>query len=497
MTARQKKATMILEIDDGSSYKEWSYTLPETLKKDSLITYKFKDAEVYANYPDSNADYSIDFSSSEDYNWWDSSFCYFHYYATTKTVSAGVDTRGLGSISSTPELLWYENTISQIQVPGEIDNRIEEIILEGDLLPGESITYTLSQTPKPDTSMTMYFDYGGEPGDHSFQVGGVPRESYDTYIGGTLFSYDGNKTITITQEDNNYCYSDYSIEYYPINLIYDVKDDTHNKELTWDWYKGNYHAGWVNRTGNQYMTFNILSNMNFTSGTTYDEANMNAIIQLQGKNNSNNIKNGVQLGPITYKNDGVWNNSMATLLTTTKIKSDGEEAKNYFNIFILQDNSPHYRIPDYITFRSNIKIPSNKIITFGDISKSIANNKPVSVPHNTNTTIIGKGPNVDPNDPSDIYITLTPGLWFVVGALAFPNNETGIRCIKISDVKDDTGTPISIKAIKSNPATMGTRLSTSQFFYVPQGTTKNIYLIAYQNSGSTLSVAGMIQAVLI
>ena len=496
MTTRQKKATMILEID-GSSYKEWSYTLPETLKKDSLITYKFKDAEVYAGYPDQDADYSIDFSSSEDYDWWDNSFCYFHYYATTRTVSAGVDTRDLGSISSTPELLWYENTISQIQVPGEISNTIEETILEGDLLPGKNITYTLSQTPKSDTSMTMYFDYGGEPGDHGFHVG-VPQESYDIFWGGTLFSYDGDKTITITQESNDYCYSNYSIKYYPINLIYDVKDDTHNKELTWDWYKNDYHAGWVNRTGNQYMWFNILSNMNFTSGATYNEANMNAIIQLQGRNNSNDIKNGIQLGPITYKNDGVWNNSMATLLTTTKIKSNGEEAKNYFNIFILQDDSLHYRVSDYMAFRRDVKTPSNKIITFGDMSKSIANNKPVSVPSGTNKTIIGKGPNVDPNDPSDIYITLTPGLWFVVGALAFSANTSGIRTIKISDVKDDTASTPSTKALKPVPvSTWINRLSTSQFYYVPKGTTKNIYLIAWQNSGSALSTAGMIQAVLV
>lgn len=494
MTTRQKKATMILdtEASDDFGYKEWNYTLPETLKKDSLITYKFKDAGVYSDDPDWDADYSINFSSSENYDWWDNNYCYFHYNATTKTITAGVDTRGLALVSSTPKLLWYENTISQIQVPGEVGNTIQETILEEALLPGESIIYTLSQTPKSNTSIIVSF-YGSSGRKSYGFLAGVPQE----YGVETLFVYDGDKTITITQEGSDY-YRIYSVEYYPINLIYDVKDDTHNKELTWDWYKNDYHAGWVNRTGNQYMWFNILSNMNFTSGATYNEANMNALIQLQGKNNSNNIKNGVQLGPITYKNDGVWNNSMATLLTTTKIKSNGEEAKNYFNIFILQDDSFHYRVSDYMAFRRDVKTPSNKIITFGDMSKSIANNKPVSVPSGTNTTIIGKGPNVDPNDPNDIYITLTPGLWFVVGALAFAANTTGVRTIKISDVKNDTGNPSSIKVIK--PVSVSTwinRLSTSQFYYVPKGTTKNIYLIAWQNSGSALSTAGMIQAVLV
>lgn len=478
--------------EDG--YMVWDFILPETLKENSLITLVFKDPNIIPTIGGNFLDYSVSFSSSTNYSWSDNAIFGFDYDKELKTIYAEIDTRNEYPVGSySPEIQWYNNTITQIQTSSS-EQQITEIILERELQEEEELVYVLSETPKRNSQIALNFECFGEQWGALLR-GGFSFEDYDTYLGNTRIFYDGDKTIIVIQETGE-GYGNYSVTYISEIGLYNIKDNTHIKNLTWDWYKDEYHAGWFNAS-NVKPHWNFIGDIDLTLGAIYNNNYTSGAIQFLGKDNNDNQQISSQLGLIAYNNDTVNNNSLATLLTTRKFDSSGNDISNYFNIFILADGTKHYRLTQPFNFRSDIIYSPNKIITFGDITKTIANNKPVSVPTSTNKTIIGKGPNVDPNDPNDVYITLTSGLWFVTGCLVFTSNTTGHRTIKLSDVLDDTANTISTKTIRTNTDSTGSRLSTSQFFYVAAGTTKKIYLIAWQNSGSSLNTAGMIQAVLV
>ena len=105
----------------------------------------------------------------------------------------------------------------------------------------------------------------------------------------------------------------------------------------------------------------------------------------------------------------------------------------------------------------------------------------------TDTTDVSTSTNTDVAS-----ITLTAGTWLVNARLQFASNSTGRRAAKLSTTSVDSSNVISTDA--RNAVDGGaTNIQTERLFALSSQST--VYLIGWQNSGSTLSCTGDIQAV--
>lgn len=87
-------------------------------------------------------------------------------------------------------------------------------------------------------------------------------------------------------------------------------------------------------------------------------------------------------------------------------------------------------------------------------------------------------------------VTLAAGTWIVKGHLSFTANTSGYRIVSIGTSKQwSTDNTVLVGAA----TTQGSRLITTEVFTLTASTT--YYLVAYQNSGSTLTCGGNLQAV--
>ena len=87
-------------------------------------------------------------------------------------------------------------------------------------------------------------------------------------------------------------------------------------------------------------------------------------------------------------------------------------------------------------------------------------------------------------------VTLAAGTWIVKGQLYFSANTSGYRIVSIGTSKQwSTDNTVLVGAAP----TQGARLSTTEIFTLTASTT--YYLVAYQNSGSSLTGGGNLQAV--
>lgn len=96
-------------------------------------------------------------------------------------------------------------------------------------------------------------------------------------------------------------------------------------------------------------------------------------------------------------------------------------------------------------------------------------------------------------------IRLPPGTWLVNARLQYPSNSTGRRAAKLSTTSEDVGNVISTD-VRNAVSGGTTQVQTERAFAISgadvgQDGKAPVYLIAWQNSGSTLSCAGSIQAV--
>lgn len=83
------------------------------------------------------------------------------------------------------------------------------------------------------------------------------------------------------------------------------------------------------------------------------------------------------------------------------------------------------------------------------------------------------------------------GVWMVTGHVSFPNNATGRRAIKLSTTSQDSGNVPSTNTIAAISGAT-TQMSTSRCIELASDEDE-IYLIAWQNSGSALSCAADIE----
>lgn len=98
-------------------------------------------------------------------------------------------------------------------------------------------------------------------------------------------------------------------------------------------------------------------------------------------------------------------------------------------------------------------------------------------------------------------IRLPPGTWLVNARLQYPNNSTGRRAAKLSMTSEDSGSPISAD-VRNAVSGAVTHVQTERVFAITDSDVDGeddgkapVYLVAWQNSGSTLSCSGSMQAV--
>jgi hypothetical protein len=79
----------------------------------------------------------------------------------------------------------------------------------------------------------------------------------------------------------------------------------------------------------------------------------------------------------------------------------------------------------------------------------------------------------------------------VCGKVEFPSNATGRRAVKLSTTSQESGNVMS--TVSHDAASSGTtQMSTSRCFALSSAAT--VYLVAWQNSGSSLACTGDIEA---
>lgn len=98
-------------------------------------------------------------------------------------------------------------------------------------------------------------------------------------------------------------------------------------------------------------------------------------------------------------------------------------------------------------------------------------------------------------------IRLPPGTWLANARLQYPSNATGRRGAKLSMTSEDSGNPMSAD-VRTAVSGGTTQVQTERVFAITDSDVEGeadgkapVYLIAWQNSGSTLLCAGSIQTV--
>lgn len=88
-------------------------------------------------------------------------------------------------------------------------------------------------------------------------------------------------------------------------------------------------------------------------------------------------------------------------------------------------------------------------------------------------------------------VSLPAGIWMVCGKVQFGNSSTGRRAVKLSTTsQENTNVVSTVSANAVSGAT--TQMSTSRLFKLANAAT--VYLVAWQNSGGSLTCAGDIEA---
>ena len=173
---------------------------------------------------------------------------------------------------------------------------------------------------------------------------------------------------------------------------------------------------------------------------------------------------------------------------------------------------------------SNISLTASDVsaVPTSDVSTTGGNNKVIKSDNSGNITITGNistghAPStgqigeIIKNEPSAVStgtakyyqlasVTLTPGIWIYMTTAEFAANTTGYRRAYTTTDSFSNGTStaptVIAKALATNVAQAGGQITythDSMAFAVTSNTTYR--LVAYQNSGSTLSVTGRIYAV--
>lgn len=256
--------------------------------------------------------------------------------------------------------------------------------------------------------------------------------------------------------------------------LYNIKDDTHEVELPLNFYKNSdLKAQLDTTTGNNPETrLSFITDTNLQA-TSYNNSSdvTKAGIYFHGINNSN----AETMGGWLVFSEGSSEGRVSTGLGVARYDTNGDLISNGFRIRVYPNGESHYNVTSPFNFRSDISTPSQV--------KSVGN---------TTTNIsVATGTNVNMRS-----LELTSGLWIVTGALGYAINTTGRRAIKLSDISADTANTISTWGEVPISGSV-TRLNTSQAFYVAEGTTKTVYLIAWQNSGGNLNCTAMLQACLV
>lgn len=131
-----------------------------------------------------------------------------------------------------------------------------------------------------------------------------------------------------------------------------------------------------------------------------------------------------------------------------------------------------------VDWDGNVECASFNGVTFDNAGSILSETDTASVATSTNSNVAS--------------ITLTAGTWLVNARLQFESNATGRRAAKLSTTSADSANVISTDA--RNAVDGGaTNTQTERLFALSSQST--VYLVAWQNSGSTLSCTGDIQAV--
>ena len=122
----------------------------------------------------------------------------------------------------------------------------------------------------------------------------------------------------------------------------------------------------------------------------------------------------------------------------------------------------------------DVAVCKNQLEAIGEQYSDSATN--VSVANSTNTNVVSIAPG--------------EGVWVAVGLVSYPSNSTGRRMVKLSTTPVDSGNPPSSNVIAAVNGAY-THMSTSRCFSLTDE--DEIYLVAWQNSGSALSCNGTIE----
>lgn len=206
----------------------------------------------------------------------------------------------------------------------------------------------------------------------------------------------------------------------------------------------------------------VLPNMNIARGDAYNEDNY-------GRSGSVILTD-------------VYNQQMGYIQIIQKAGSDGVTSK-----IAIQIGGNDHDEDDYNTLSLGFDEDDNPLtaLSYPAAFREALNLGEQVTPVQT-TPSVASGSNVNVAS-----ISLPAGTWMVCAKVAFAPNSTGRRAVKLSTTSADSDNVVSTN-VQTAVNGAGTQMSTSRCFKLTA--TTNIYLIAWQNSGSALSCAGDIEA---
>lgn len=175
---------------------------------------------------------------------------------------------------------------------------------------------------------------------------------------------------------------------------------------------------------------------------------------------------------------------VASLVDARNMKSDGNRVANYLGVGVNKDGTRYFTFPNDSAgdardaFREAIKIGTNNISKFSG----------VNVPNGTHTQVN--------------MISPTKGTYLIIAGVSFENNATGVRRILLSRSSSSSSSPVLVDSDKSlHELTVPAASLSSSYTQSISVTTiatitdtySEVYLRAYQNSGSAMTVSSAIQ----
>lgn len=175
---------------------------------------------------------------------------------------------------------------------------------------------------------------------------------------------------------------------------------------------------------------------------------------------------------------------VASLIDARNMKSDGNRVANYLAVGVNKDGSRYFAFPNDSAgdardvFREAIKIGTNNISKFSG----------VNVPNGTHTQVN--------------MISPPKGTYLIIAGVSFENNATGVRRILLSRSSSSSSNPVLVDSDKSlHELTVPAASLSSSYTQSISVTTiatisdthPEVYLRAYQNSGSAMTVSSAIQ----